>query len=147
MARVLRKGPGQSLTDGWVAHLSAPFLTAGWTASDLAWAVNHAPGGPQYRYLLDNVREAAPWLRWRLSAWLLPGEAALVDAGHVSWKHARAAESPSQARARTAAAARARAGQLRADRAAAAAAWTDPRPYVDQILAAAGLRRPGKEPP
>jgi hypothetical protein len=64
----LRGGTLRGLTDGWWAHITAPFAT--WSASDLVWAVDHLPGGRQHRTRAANVRHPAGWLRWRLSHWL-----------------------------------------------------------------------------
>jgi hypothetical protein len=57
-----------AITDGWWAHITAPF--ADWTAADLVHAVDHWPDGRQHRTRLTNVRHPAAWLRWRLSHWL-----------------------------------------------------------------------------
>ena len=64
----LRRGPLAALTDGWWAHITAPF--AAWSGNDLVWAVDHLPGGRQHRTRIGNVRRPAGWLRWRLSHWL-----------------------------------------------------------------------------
>jgi hypothetical protein len=64
----LRRGPLDRLTDGWWAHLTAPF--ASWTAADLVWAIDHLPGGRQHRTRTASIRHPAGWLRWRLSHWL-----------------------------------------------------------------------------
>ncbi len=141
-AGVLRAGPGQSLTDGWAGHLAAPFLAAGWTAGDLAYAVDHLPGGRQHQAPVRDVAHPAGWVRWRLAHWLAPGEAGLFEDGDVAWKHARPLRSPSQDRAAAAARDRARAGQLAAERAAAAAAWTDPAPYAAAIRRELGWHQP-----
>jgi hypothetical protein len=145
VARVLRQGPGKTLTDGWVSHLAGPFLAAGWTAGDLAYAVNHAPSGAQYPYLLENVRAPAGWVRWRLAAWLRPGERDLVDGGDVAWKHARPAVSPSQAAAAAAERIRGESARIQASRAAAAAARADPAPYAAAIRRAMGWLTPRRE--
>jgi hypothetical protein len=103
---VLSRGLFAAITDGWWAHITAPF--AAWPAADLVHAVDHLPGGRQHRTRLDSVRHPAAWLRWRLSHWLNPDGTPLP--------------SPSQARAD--AAARHRAGQAaqRAEAARTAAA-------------------------
>ena len=67
---LLRQGPLRGLTQGWWVHITAPF--AGWSASDLVWAVDHLPDGRQHRMRTANVRHPAGWLRWRLSHWLNP---------------------------------------------------------------------------
>lgn len=72
---LLCRGPLAGLTDGWWAHITAPF--ADWSASDLVWAVDHLPGGRQHRTLTANVRHPAGWLRWRLSHWLNPDGTAM----------------------------------------------------------------------
>lgn len=65
---VLARGMFAAITDGWWAHITAPF--ASWTAADLVHAVDHWPGGRQHRTQLANIRHPAAWLRWRLSHWL-----------------------------------------------------------------------------
>jgi hypothetical protein len=72
---LLYRGPLARITEGWWAHLTAPF--AGWSASDLVWAIDHFPDGRQHRTRLANVRHPASWLRWRLSHWLTPDGAAI----------------------------------------------------------------------
>jgi hypothetical protein len=72
---MLYRGPLRGLTDGWWAHVTAPF--AAWSASDIVWAVDHLPGGRQHRTRTANVRHPAGWLRWRLSHWLSPDGTAM----------------------------------------------------------------------
>jgi hypothetical protein len=154
VARALRRGPGQSITEGWVSHLSAPFVAAGWQPADLAWAIDHEPGGAGYPYLVDNVRDPVAWIRWRLSAWLLPGEAGLAlpardpvtgrlaPRGEIPWTQARPRPSRSQVLAAARELEQAQAARLRAERAAAAAAAVDPRPRVTAIFEQMGWHRP-----
>src|SRR6185437_11760185 len=73
----LRIGPGETISDGWVTHLAAPFLDAGWTPADLGHAVDYRPDGDQHRSPLRGIKKPAQWLRWRLSLWLAP----FLDAG------------------------------------------------------------------
>jgi len=65
---LLTRGMFAAITDGWWAHITAPF--ASWTAADLVHAVDHWPSGRQHRTQLANIRHPAAWLRWRLSHWL-----------------------------------------------------------------------------
>jgi hypothetical protein len=65
---VLYRGPLAGLTDGWWAHITAPF--AAWCAADLVHAVDHLPGGRQHRTRIADLRHPVGWLRWRLSHWL-----------------------------------------------------------------------------
>jgi hypothetical protein len=70
LAGVLLRAGGETLSDGWAAWLARPFARSGrYTAQDLAWAVDHAPAGPQHRWTRD-VRSPAGWLRKRLELWL-----------------------------------------------------------------------------
>lgn len=50
MARVLRRAGGKTITDGWCAWLARPFAAAGYSAADLAWAIDHDPAGVQHRW-------------------------------------------------------------------------------------------------
>jgi hypothetical protein len=142
VAELLRRGPGQTLTDGWIGHLSAPFVAAGWTAEDLAYAVDHLPSGEQHRTRVRDVRSPAAWIRWRLRHWLQPGERELLDAGHVAWRHARPQLSATQQRAAAAGRDRARREQLAGQAAAAAAARVDAGPRVAAIFEQMGWPRP-----
>jgi hypothetical protein len=65
---VLCRGTLKGLTDGWWAHITAPFTA--WSASDVVWAIDHLPDGRQHRTRVANIRHPAGWLRWRLSHWL-----------------------------------------------------------------------------
>jgi hypothetical protein len=113
----LARGPLAAVTDGWWAHLTAPF-TSGWTASDMAYAVDHDPSGRQHRHATATIRHPAAWLAWRLGQW--------VD------RDGQALPSPSQQRAAAAAAHRADlAARRQADPRAAARA--------DQLRAAAAV--------
>lgn len=71
VARALRRAAGQSLTDGWCAHLARPFAAAGYSAADLAWAIDHEPSGRQHPYG-RRIRHPAGWARARLAAWTGP---------------------------------------------------------------------------
>jgi|SRR5271166_925439 len=134
-ARALRQGPGQDLTDGWVQHLARPFLSAGWTAGDLQFAIDHDPGGRQHPYPVASVKHPAAWIRHRLRQWIQPPD------HQLAWVKARPLESASQQRTAAAARARARAGQLRAEHAAAAAARADgPPPAAIEIFRQMGWR-------
>lgn len=64
----LARGPVGQLTDGWWRYLTRPFT--GWSARDLAWAVDHDPDGRQHRNSISSVKHPAGWLRWRLGRWL-----------------------------------------------------------------------------
>lgn len=154
VARALRRGPGKTITDGWVSHLAAPFVAAGWSAGDLAWAIEHDPGGRQWPYLVDNVRDPVSWIRWRLAAWLHPGEQDLVlpgrdpgtgrirPRGEIPWSQARPRPSRTQVITAARQLERAEADRMRAERAATAAAAVDPRPRVTAIFAQMGWHRP-----
>ena len=157
---VLYRSPLAGLTDGWWAHITAPF--AAWSASDVVWAVDHLPGGRQHRTRLACVRHSAGWLRWRLSHWLrddgtplpTPSQARAEAARqHRAYLAARRAEAARLAANRTADndgnAARAR------DMLAAAlgrplpdkAARPDPAAAASRPRSAPGsLRRPGRAP-
>jgi hypothetical protein len=67
-----RTWPLRGVSDGWWAHLAAPFRRACWSEADLVFAVDHDPGGRQNRERLANVVHPVGWLRWRLSRWLGP---------------------------------------------------------------------------
>ncbi len=130
----LRKGPGESLTDGWVAYLARPFLAAGWSGADLSWAVDHDPELGQHRFTLRTVRHPAAWLRWRLSRWL--GEDGAPR------------PAPSAIRADAAGRIRAAAQQRRAQQAAAvAAASPDVRGRAAEIRQHMGWRKPPERKP
>jgi hypothetical protein len=68
----LRAWPLRGVSDGWWSHLTGPFASAGWSSSDLLYAVDHEPGGRARRERLANVVHPVGWLRWRLAAWLDP---------------------------------------------------------------------------
>lgn len=136
----LRTGPGQRISDGWAGYLIAPFLAAGWTPADVAFAIDHAPDGRQHPYPVRDVRRPAAWLRWRLAHWLRPGTAG-------TWKTAEALPSVSQARAASnARLARAQAEWAAARAAAAAAASRNPAARAAAIRAAMGWPQPRKDP-
>jgi hypothetical protein len=123
MAETMRRGAGHRLTDGWARHLAAPFLAAGWTADDLAYAIEHTGDGRQHRAPVRDIKNPAGWLRWRLGHWLDHGQAAL---------------SITQLRRKATARQQAAAAAWRAERAAAAAAWVDPAPRATAIREAMG---------
>jgi hypothetical protein len=127
VVRVMRKAAGQTITEGWAAWIWRPFAAAGWTVADLAWAIDHEPGGAQHRYSA-RIRHAAGWLRHRLSLWL-------DDAG-------QAVASITAQRQASRELARARAERHRAAMAAAAARWTDPGPHAAGIRAQFGWKGP-----
>ena len=128
----LRKAAGQGITEGWCAWIAKRFTAAGWTARDLAWAVDYEPGGAQHR-LSARVRHVTGWLRWRLGRWIRPDGSV-----HPSRSQQLAA---SRERAR---ADRARLAELTGALAAGLAlpedsaapdpgAWTDPAPHAAAI--------------
>lgn len=121
---------GQGITEGWAAHLAGPFERAGWTAADIAHAIDYEPGGAQHRYGA-RVASAVGWLRWRLARWLDD------DGAPVASRSQQRAAS----RARTAAAA----ARMREQLAGLRAGWTDPAPHASAIRAALGWRA-GKIP-
>src|SRR6185437_1369623 len=103
----LRIGPGETISDGWVTHLAAPFLEAGWTPADLGHAVDYRPDGDQHRSPLRGIKKPAQWLRWRLSLWLVDDDQAAAlgqwdaDCGRqlaprLPWRTARPQPSHSQ---------------------------------------------------
>jgi hypothetical protein len=84
---VLRRGALAGLTDGWWAHITAPF--AAWTAAELVRAIDHLPSGRQHRTSIANIRHPAGWLRWRLSHWLGPDGTPLPSPGQQRTDAAR----------------------------------------------------------
>ncbi len=124
--------PLRSLTPGWFAHLTGRFTGKGWTARDLAHAIDYTPAGAQHRYPLRDVRHPAGWLRWRLSHWLgpdgLPGP------------------SRSQMLAATAASQAAAQARRRAEEEAAGAARAEPTMEYQRIRALLGEQRRGWQP-
>jgi hypothetical protein len=93
---VLARGMLAEVTDGWWAHLTAPF--AAWSAFDVVHAVDHAPDGRQHRQRLANVRHPAGWLRWRLSLWLNPDGTARPSPGQLAREAAERRRAESAAR-------------------------------------------------
>ena len=137
VADAIRTGPGQTISDGWVSFLAAPFLGGGWTPRDLQHAINYRPSGEQHRSDLRNIRKPAQWLRWRLSLWLNPEDAAAVlpvwdaDRGRqttapLAWRKARPIRSHGQQLADASARRRARQEAARAAAASTAAAAVPP---------------------
>ena len=96
VSAALRAWPLRRVSDGWWSHLTGPFAVAGWSSSDLLWAIDHEPGGRARRERLANVVHPVGWLRWRLAAWLDPD--------------GRPLQSPAQEAAQRKQAARGRAG-------------------------------------
>ena len=66
----LKAGPLKNLSDKALAACARPFLAAGWTVADLAFAVDHWFTGEQHRWSLRTIRRPAGWLRWRLRQWI-----------------------------------------------------------------------------
>jgi hypothetical protein len=122
----VRKGPGQRISEAYGAHLARPFARAGWTGTDVAYAVDHEPGGAQHRFDVARVASPGAWLRWRLSRWLDPAGQPLP--------------APSAERAAAAQQLRAEQAERRARRhqAAAAAAGVDAGTRAAAIRAAMG---------
>jgi hypothetical protein len=54
-----------------VRHLARPYFAAGWSASDVLYALDHDHSGRQYGYSAA-VRHPPGWARARLSRWLAP---------------------------------------------------------------------------
>jgi hypothetical protein len=65
VVQTLRKAAGQPISERWCARLAAPFVAAGWTVADLAWAIEHEPGGGRHNYSAA-VRHPVGRIRWRL---------------------------------------------------------------------------------
>lgn len=128
---VLCRGTLAALTDGWWAHITAPFTAAGWTASDQVYAVDHQPDGRQHRTRPANVRHPAGWLRWRLGLWQRPDGTPLP--------------SPSQQRAAAAEAHRAYLARRNADLGIAARAAAIRAAYGTEV--AVPSPQPGWTPP
>jgi hypothetical protein len=135
--RTPRSWPLGGISDGWWASLTRPFAVAGWTLSDLTWAIDHEPGGRQHRHRLAYVRHPAGWLRWRLAHWLTPdgtpapsrsarlaAAAAARRAETAAWRQAQAELAAGRSADYAGHAARARA--MLADRRAARAARPGP---------------------
>ena len=64
-----RLAPLKNLSDRALAVCCRPFLAAGWTVADLAFAVDHRFGGEQWRLSMGTIRRPAGWFRWRLNHW------------------------------------------------------------------------------
>lgn len=69
---VLRRAGGKTITEGWCGWLARPFAAAGYSAADLAWAIDHDPAGAQHRWT-GRPRHPVGWLRSRLALWLDAG--------------------------------------------------------------------------
>jgi len=138
-----RTWPLRGVSDGWWVNLTRPFAVAGWTFSDLTWAIDHEPGGRQHRQRLANVRHPAGWLRWRLAHWRSP-DGSPLPSRTAQLAAAAAAHRADRARRReTDPVTAARADQLR-QAAAAAAVLEDQadtgRAPAGQLLAALRAR-------
>jgi hypothetical protein len=64
----MRKAAGYPVSEEWCARLTCRFVAAGYSAADLAWAVDHEPGGAEHWYT-DDARHPVGRLRWRLGRW------------------------------------------------------------------------------
>jgi hypothetical protein len=60
------------LSEPHVRHLVRPYLAAGWTVSDLLYALDHTPSGDPWTFA-GQVRSPAAWARFRWSWWLADG--------------------------------------------------------------------------
>lgn len=127
MAGVMRKTARHDISDERGARIGRRFAAAGWTARDLAWAIDHEPGGAQHRYT-HAVRHPAGWLASRLGQWT-------DDHGVMLSRSQQLAVSRQRGRA-----ARAR---HRTAMTAAAAGWTDPAPRAAVIRAEFGWKSRG----
>jgi hypothetical protein len=65
---VLRAAAGYPIGEAWCQRLSAAFTARGYTAADLAFAIDHERGGAQHRFV-TAVRHPAGRIRWRLRQW------------------------------------------------------------------------------
>lgn len=133
-----RLGARQGISDGWRGHLAGPFAAAGWTAADVAHAVDYGPSGAQHRFSA-GVRHPTGWLRWRLAQWLGPA------GDGVPWGRRPPVPSRSQQLQASRDAARAEREQLRADLARAQAARVPPAGPAARIRAAMGWPRPERK--
>lgn len=118
---VMRKGPGQKLSDRHVAVIIRPFLAAGWSPADLEHALAYERGGRRHPGRVDTVRDAEGWLTWRLSSWLRPDKTPhpSPSAERAAWHERIRAE---------------QAARRQADAAAAAAAVPAPE-WVGELIA------------
>lgn len=141
----LQRGPGRTLSERYVLSLSRPWLAAGWSAADLAFALNHDPGKGQHRKRTALVRDPSHWVAWRLSRWTRhPGDdfAAYKQLGHWSFTNwPEPIASPSAQRAEQAERIRKEQAARRADFDAAAAGRTDPAPFAAAIRARLGWKK------
>jgi len=71
-----------ALSPEHLRHLCRALFTAGWSAADVLHALDHSPAGRQHGYTA-TVRQAAGWVRWRLSAWLRPDGTPLPSPGQA----------------------------------------------------------------
>jgi hypothetical protein len=96
---VLRAGPWKNLSDKALATCARPYLAAGYSVADLAFARDHRFGGEQWRLSLRTVRRPAGLLRWRWRHWLggdgrpLPSRSQQLEASApplpAGWQHLR----------------------------------------------------------
>ena len=116
-----------------------PFRAAGWTAGDLEWAIDHEPSGRQHPYPVRDIRNipgtggtpphwALARIRHRLALWLDDRGAATASRTQQAAAKHTALLAEQELR--------------RAEKAAAAAAWTDPAPHAAAIRAAMGWKAP-----
>ncbi|MFB9194409.1 hypothetical protein ACFFWA_15600 [Actinomadura verrucosospora] len=119
-------------------HIFRPWWDAGWTPSDILYAVNHQASGEPwpYAYAPGDLRHVAGWLRHRLAHWLDPNGAPGPSRSQAL-AAARRAEADQQAR-RTAAAAAARAAAAPAEAPVPAAQISAVRAELLARLAARG---------
>jgi hypothetical protein len=60
--------PLRRISARYVRHLVRDWFAAGWTPADLAFAVEHSPGGRHHGYTTE-VEHVPGWLRSRLASW------------------------------------------------------------------------------
>jgi len=143
-ARALR-----ALSAEHVRHLTRPFFTAGFSAQDVLFALDHGPSGRRYGFT-GGVRWPAGWARARLTAWLAPDGTPRPSASQVRAAAAAAVRADQEARRAAQAAVAARAvdavasGHGQRARAALAAASTQAAAAIAQGAAGRRARtRPG----
>lgn len=76
-------------------HLLMSCFVAGWSPSDVLWALDHLPSGHRHLHT-DDVRIPDAWLRSRLAHWSQDGQ---VLPGHRDQLEARAIEHRARVRA------------------------------------------------
>jgi hypothetical protein len=95
------------LSSRHLRHLLTPWWDAGWTPSDVLYAVNVRADGTAwpYAYAADDIGHVPGWIRHRLSAWLGPdGQPVRSHRQRQAAASARAAEQLAAARAQAEAA-------------------------------------------